>query len=741
MKKKHILVVDDSEFMRTLLQQLLAERYQVSCVANGQAALQWLKHYAVDLILLDVVMPGISGYEVCKQLKEWEKTKNVPVIFLTSQTAAADEAHGLTLGAVDYLPKPPNPPVLWARVQTHLRLAQQQAQQAFLNQLSQQLLTLPEANLAEFLPTLLKSLALFFSAETACFSLRTLKETINQPVFSWSVYQESCTDELCPEEALTLFTQASQHRQPLAIHLNDSKLFEQHKDFIEKIKSFGILSLLMAPLYDGEAIFGVLSLRTKAMATHWDAEDTQFLRLVADVLAGAWQRYATEQALKISEARYRSLFQSLPLGAIVYGNTGEVITFNKQAVDILGIEPTKISQYLYENNKIIFQDNGLPFSENQYPLQMVLRSLPSVRDVVMSWPHPHLGVRWLNVNSDPLLSFSQQIEGAICIFSDITAKKISENELRLAASVFSHAHESILIADADVKIIRVNRALEESSGYSAEELIGKNPSVLKSSYQSPAFYIQMWKKLDQEGYWSGEIWNRKKSGELYAVLVSISKVFDERQQLQHYVALYADITSQKEYQQKLERIAHYDALTNLPNRLLFHDRLRQSMAQAKRLGQMLAVLYLDLDGFKPVNDIHGHAVGDLLLQILAQKMQKAIRETDTLARLGGDEFVFILNNLDKKDAFEIVIQRIFQAVTEPVPYQELFLQVSCSIGVTFYPQEWTQAPSELIRQADVAMYVAKKAGKHQYRIFSPEDDLAAEGTAGGGESAEKQSPI
>lgn len=723
MKKKHILVVDDSEFMRLLLKRLLIERYQVSCAVDGQAALQWLQQYSVDLILLDVVMPGISGYEVCKQLKEWEKTKNVPVIFLTSQTAAVDEAYGLTVGAVDYLPKPPNPPVLWARVQTHLRLAQQQAQQAFLNQLSQQLLTLPDANLAAFLPTILKSLAMFFSAETACFSLRINKETMNKPVFSWSLYQESCADELCPEEALTLFKQTNQCRQPWAIHLNDCKLHEQHKDFIEKIKRFGILSLLIAPLYDGEAIFGILSLRSKAMATHWDAEDTQFLRLVTDVFAGAWQRYASEQALKTSEARYRSLFQSLPLGAIVYDSSGEVITFNKQAVDILGLEPSVVNEYLKEGNKAILQENGLPFPENHHPLRMVLRSLQPVRDVVMAWPHPTQGSRWLEVNSDPLLNFSQEIEGVICIFSDITAKKISENELRLAASVFSHAHESILIADANAKIIRVNRALEESSGYSAHELIGKNPSIFKSSYQSSSFYHEMWKKLDQDGYWSGELWNRKKSGELYAVLVSISKVLDERQQLQHYVALYADITSQKEYQQKLERIAHYDALTNLPNRLLLHDRLRQSMTQAKRLGQMLAVLYLDLDGFKPVNDIHGHAVGDLLLQILAQKMQKAIRETDTLARLGGDEFVFILNNLDKKEALEIVIQRISQAVSEPVPYQAVQLQVSCSIGITFYPQEWAQAPGELIRQADVAMYVAKKSGKHQYHIFSPEDDL------------------
>jgi diguanylate cyclase (GGDEF)-like protein/PAS domain S-box-containing protein len=738
MKKKYILVVDDSEFMRALLQQLLAERYQVSCVADGKSALQWLEYHSVDLILLDVIMPGLSGYEVCRQLKEWEKTKSVPVIFLTSQTAAADEAHGLAVGAVDYLTKPPNPPVLWARVQTHLRLAQQQAQQAFLNQLLQQILALPNGNLAQFLPQVLKSVGEFFSAEAACFSLRINKQTAHQPIFFWSSSQEPCVDELCAEEAIAFFKQAGQQRHCLILQVDDAVLQSQYKDFTEKIKSFGILSLMISPLCDADMTFGILSLRTKLTSIQWDAEDAQFLSLVADVLAGAWQRYAIEQALKTSEARYRSLFQSLPLGAIVYGSNGEVTTFNKQAFDMLGVDPRNIYQYLDKNNKAILQENGLPFPKHQHPLQMVLRTSQSARDVAMSWPHPSQGVRWLNVNSDPLLNFSQELEGAICIFSDITAKKISENELRLAASVFSHAHESILIADADAKIIRVNRALEESSGYTAEELIGKNPSVLKSSYQSSAFYQQMWKKLDRDGYWSGEIWNRKKSGELYAVLVSISKVFDEQQRLQHYVALYADITSQKEYQQKLERIAHYDTLTNLPNRLLFQDRLRQSIAQAKRLGQMLAVLYLDLDGFKPVNDLYGHAVGDFLLQVLAQKMQKAIRETDTLARLGGDEFVFILNNLDKKEALEIVIQRIFQAVSEPVPYQEVWLQVSCSIGITFYPQEWTQEPGELIRQADMAMYAAKKAGKHQYRLFSPDDDLSLDLMLQGDRNAEKK---
>lgn len=299
--------------------------------------------------------------------------------------------------------------------------------------------------------------------------------------------------------------------------------------------------------------------------------------------------------------------------------------------------------------------------------------------------------------------------------------------LRLTASVFSHASEGIVITDLDGTIIEVNEAFERITGYIRDEAVGKNPSLLKSGRHNQDFYQAMWHGLTHNGHWSGEIWNRHRNGEIYAEMLTINAVEDSQGELQHYVAMFTDITAQKEHERRLEHIAHYDALTGLPNRVLLADRLHQAMSQSKRSDRHLAVAYLDLDGFKEVNDSHGHEVGDQLLVTIAKRMKEILREGDTISRLGGDEFVAVLIDLqDTRDSLTL-LTRLLEAASQPVHVAEHTLQVSASVGVTFYADAEQVEPDQLLRQADQAMYQAKLAGKNRYHIFDAEQDRNVRG--------------
>ncbi len=317
----------------------------------------------------------------------------------------------------------------------------------------------------------------------------------------------------------------------------------------------------------------------------------------------------------------------------------------------------------------------------------------------------------------------QSIEDEARLAALVIEKTASEASQQLAASVFTHAREGIMIADANGIIVEINDTFTHITGYSRADVIGKNPRLLQSGRQDREFYLLMWKTLNERSHWSGEIWNRRKDGEVYAEALTISAVRDATGQVQNYVALFTDITSVKEHQRQLEHFAHYDALTGLPNRVLLADRLQQAMLQSLRRNQSLAVAYLDLDGFKAINDQHSHGVGDELLIALSQRMKAALRDGDTLARIGGDEFVAVLVDLEKPQDCESVLQRLLQAAATPLTVGDTLLQVSASIGVTQYPEDAADA-DQLMRHADQAMYIAKLAGKNRYHHFDIEQDAA-----------------
>ena len=297
------------------------------------------------------------------------------------------------------------------------------------------------------------------------------------------------------------------------------------------------------------------------------------------------------------------------------------------------------------------------------------------------------------------------------------------------ASVFEHAAEGVAITDADERIVDVNPTFCEITGYSRAEAIGQTPRALKSGRQDEEFYAAMWQALQHQGYWRGEIWNRKKSGEVYPELLTISAIPDATGAITHYVGIFTDISVLKEHQQYLERMVHYDALTQLPNRVLLIDRLQQAMAHARRGGNLLAVCYLDLDGFKPVNDRYGHGVGDQLLIKVAERFELNIRGGETVARLGGDEFGILVSELsdDTEQAAnraQVVAEDIQAALSEPYQLGRHTLHSSSCIGIALYPMA-KESAEDLLRQGDIAMHRAKEAGRNTIQFYLPDMQRSA----------------
>ena len=564
--KPGILAIDDTPLNLMTLGAALEPDFDLQIATTGAMGLALAGESAPDLILLDVMMPEMDGFEVCRRLKAEPLLRDIPVIFVTAANDITTEKMGLSLGAADYITKPINVEIARQRIRNLLereRLRQDLQVQITVREVAQKALLLRDQ------------------------------------------YQSALLDNF-----------------PFLVWLKDA---------------------------DG----------------HFLAVNQTFAQAC-----------------------------DCPSSELLIGKTD------------LDVWPRDLAEKYRADDRLVF-DSGIAQSVEE-PLEVNGRRI------------------WFETYKSRVLVDGQAI-GTVGFARDVTQRRQSQEQLLLAASVFTHAREGIMMTLADGTIIDVNSSFCDITGYTRHELMGKNPRMLSSGRQDKAYFANLWRSLLDQGYWQGEVWNRRKDGEVYAVKQTISAVRNGQGEVQHFVSLFTDITSVKAYEAKLEHGAHFDALTALPNRILLSDRLRQAMHQSARHDRKLAVVFLDLDGFKAINDNHGHEVGDQLLIALAARMKEALRDGDTLARIGGDEFVAVLLDLPDTSTSVPLIERLLGAAAQPVPVGALMLQVSASIGVTFYPQEQELDGDQLISQADQAMYQAKLAGKNRYHVFDTEQNSSLRG--------------
>jgi diguanylate cyclase (GGDEF)-like protein/PAS domain S-box-containing protein len=440
------------------------------------------------------------------------------------------------------------------------------------------------------------------------------------------------------------------------------------------------------------------------------------------VLYDITERKLAEEQSQMSKHQLEYVIEGAQLGYWDWNcKTGEQIV-NDRWLSMLGLSRDKITNTLSDWENLIHLD------DKQSVMEKVQSHMKSSEPYVTEFRMKHADGHWVwiqgagavveydNITHQPL---------RLCgTHQDITTRKKIEEKLILSARVFSDTSEGILITDANNIIIDVNPAYCDITAYSREEVIGKSPDILNSGRQSPEFYTAMWQELEQRGHWQGELWNRKKGGELYVELLTVSKLLDEHGKVINYIGIFTDITDRKQQQEKLSLMAHYDLLTGLPNRVLFADRFHQAIAHSKRTQAYLAICFLDLDNFKPVNDNYGHEVGDQLLIEVAARIKAGLREEDTVSRQGGDEFAFLLNDIESYEHCKQTLGRLHNSLALPYIIDGYAHNISASTGVTLFPTDNSDLDT-LLRHADQAMYQSKQAGRNRYQLFDTQNDQDA----------------
>lgn len=420
------------------------------------------------------------------------------------------------------------------------------------------------------------------------------------------------------------------------------------------------------------------------------------------------QRKVAEQAVFL-----KSVTDTVGVGVVALDQNDDVIFANPKVEEMLGsmhgeLRGIKFSEAGFNvdedgNSLSLLEDD--PFNTDQYDVRThSIRYLRSKNGRIVP----------AEISVSPL-DLSDGI-GRVAVFQDVTQRLKKERELRLAGAVFTSSQQGIIVTDSTGMIIQVNPAYCRMAGYDEHELVGKNPRILKSGMQDSQFYAEMWRTLDQQGSWSGELYNRRKNGEHYVQWANIDVVKTEQGELL-YVGIASDITELVYARERLAKLAYYDTLTNLPNRVLFQDRISQTIAHARRDNLGFALILADLDDFKAVNDTMGHAVGDKLLMEVAERLKATTRDADTVARLGGDEFALVLLDIDQPHKVARIASDILESLSHPYRINGLEITSSVSLGITFWPLDGDSI-DELLKNADVAMYRAKEFGRNNYQFFT-----------------------
>ncbi|WP_428826346.1 EAL domain-containing protein [Azonexus sp. IMCC34842] len=492
-------------------------------------------------------------------------------------------------------------------------------------------------------------------------------------------------------------------------HCRENALFDA-----QQMQSEGLHCLAVLPIMVGDQVLACLNLAGH-LSTQISSTTLQSLEALATSFGQTLLRLAAQEEALRHQQNLSGLFDALTDFLFVIDHDGKIVHYNQAVTGKLGYGP----ETLKGRSITAVHPEDCRAMAGQAVAEIVAGTrssyaLPILRsngDTVMVETRTVSG-RW---NGQPAI---------FGVAQDISERLIAEERQKLAASVFDNAHEGIMITDPQGRIVEVNTTFSELTGYTRAEAVGQTADLLKSGHHEDNFYRQMWLTIRDAGYWRGEVWNRKKSGEIFVELLTISTVRNRHGDISHFVGIFSDITLLKQHQERLEHLAHFDALTQLPNRMLLGDRMQLAMAQAKRNNKVLAVGYLDLDGFKPVNDLYGHSTGDRLLVEVAQRLKTCIRGGDTVSRLGGDEFVLLFSELDSVHECDHAIARVISTLTHPFQIGGHTIQISASIGVTLFPQDGSDSDT-LLRHADQAMYAAKQAGRNRFHLFDPENDRRA----------------
>ncbi|MEJ2621695.1 MAG: EAL domain-containing protein, partial [Candidatus Thiodiazotropha sp.] len=423
-------------------------------------------------------------------------------------------------------------------------------------------------------------------------------------------------------------------------------------------------------------------------------------------------RKQAEDSLKDSEIRFRAIFDQAAVGIARVGTDGQWLDVNQKLCDIVGypedqLLTKKFQDITYPEDLVedltLFQ-RTLAGTSNAYAMDK--RFLCRTGELV--WVHHTISL--VRADDNAPLYF-------IAVIEDIDKRKNAEEKLREAAAVFRSTGEGVTITDKQGTILDVNDAFTRITEYSREEVIGRNPKILKSGRHDDNFYKDMWGQLHKKGHWHGEIWNRSKSGRVFPEILTVSAIENRRGEVTGYVGVFADISSLKSTEARLDHLAHHDPLTDLPNRMLFRDRLKHGLEGAERKKSMLAVIFLDLDHFKNVNDTLGHGVGDQLLVEIAQRMKMLIRTGDTVGRISGDEFCLLFEDLHSSVDAVPLVEKLLSVFVNPFEVHDHILRMTGSIGVALYPDN-SKDPDALLSFADAAMYEAKEAGRNTYRFYT-----------------------
>ncbi len=439
----------------------------------------------------------------------------------------------------------------------------------------------------------------------------------------------------------------------------------------------------------------VMMVEMRVSETEWDGQ-LAFLTQLRDIT----QRKQLEESLRLAA----KVFENSTEAIIILDPRMNLLSGNQAFTYMTGYAPEEISNrasatlWADRDGKVSFQQmfrNALQ-SQGRWQGEVICHTKTG-----QTFPG------WLSavVVRDGLAIVTHYV----VIFSDISERKANENALRLAAVVFEQTVEAVIVLDSEERFVSVNRSFEVVTGYTAEEVIGRTPRILKSGRQDTIFYRAMWQQIIEYGHWQGEIWNRRKSGELYPEWLSISTVRDEQGVIQNYIGIFSDITERKHQEEHIKQLAFFDPLTRLANRTLLMDRMKHALANAERNQEGVAVIFIDLNRFKEVNDLYGHDIGDDVLVTSAQRLANTLRQGETLARLGGDEFVVIVETSDLS-YLEIITERLQRSLSDnSIEVRGHSFSIGMSAGIALYPTD-AKTCEELLKYADIAMYRAKNQG-------------------------------